>query len=209
MGIFDLIQEEEEEGREVTPSLPKVLINAIDSRLYDLKVAMPARVLKYDHKKGLVDVQPCFKRKYPDGKVVDAATIFNVPVQMPRSGKAWIHIPIKKGDYVQLIFQDRSIDKWISTGGIVDPEDTRKHDASDAVAIPGLFPANEPMSISDPDDLVMKNENMEVVLKNNGKIKISNGGNELLSALVDLAQVVTNEHGAAADALTKIKSFKA
>ncbi|HCU24076.1 MAG TPA: hypothetical protein DF383_03585 [Deltaproteobacteria bacterium] len=207
MGIFDLIEEEPSEDKEITPSLSQVLSDAIDAKLYDLKVAAPARVLKYDHKKGLVDVQPCFKRTYPDGAVVDPAPIYNVPVQMPRSGKAGIHIPIKKGDYVQLIFQDRSIDKWISSGGTVDPEDTRKHDASDAVAIPGLFPANQPMEVSDPEDMVLKNDSVEIILKKNGKLKISNGSNELIAALVELAEAVKNEHGAAAAAYGKIRSF--
>lgn len=209
MGLFDLIEEEEAEDKGIDVPFSKVIQDAIDSKLYDMKVAMPAKVLKYNHEKGLVDVQPCLKKTYPDGEVLDPAIIYNVPVQMPRSGKAWVHIPIKKGDYVQLHFQDRSIDKWISSGGVLDPEDTRKHDASDAVAVPGLFPSNQPMEIEDPNDLVLRNENIEIKLKANGKIEITNGGNDLISAIEELAGVVKDNHSEAIPAWGKIKTFKA
>lgn len=211
MGLFDLIPEQESEDQEVTPSFAKVILDAIDAKLFDANFATPAKIISYDHKKGLVNVQPCLKKKYPDGRVVDPPVIYNVPIQMPRSGASWIHIPVKKGDYVQLTFQDRSIDKWISSGGFLHPEDVRKHDASDAVATPGLYPSNEPMDIKNPDDLVIKNGSMEINVKENGKIEIKNGSNEFFSTLNDfaeavrsVAQVVASEHPAGSGPLGQL-----
>ena len=68
--------------------------------------------------------------------------IYNVPVLFPRSRKAAVTFPLEKGDTVLLVFAERSLDEWIEKGGNkVSPEDPRRHDMSDAIAIPGCFHA--------------------------------------------------------------------
>ena len=61
-----------------------------------------------------------------------------VPVCFPGSGGWKVTFPISKGDTGLLIFCSRSIDRWLSEGGSVDPQDDRTHDLSDAVFVPGL-----------------------------------------------------------------------
>ena len=53
-----------------------------------------------------------------------------------RTANAYIHPPIKSGDYVMLVFGERSIDKVLLSGSEVDPDDLRKHSLNDAIAIP-------------------------------------------------------------------------
>jgi hypothetical protein len=45
---------------------------------------------------------------------------------------------------VALVFSDRSLDRWLNAGGVVDPGTYRMHDLSDAIAIPGLHPWSAP-----------------------------------------------------------------
>lgn len=74
----------------------------------------------------------------------------NVPVVMPRSANAGysVNIPVTKGDSVLLVFGDRSIDNWQSTGSVAAPAEQimpRLHDITDAIAIVGLGADTQPI----------------------------------------------------------------
>lgn len=127
-----------------TPELENVLDQAIEYYLQDLHTCMPARVVTYDEKKQMVDVQPSIKRvvRHADGSEVSEQLpiIPNVPVVFPRAGGFFISLPIKKDDQVMLHFSHTSLDNWLSgSGGVTDPEDVRCHDITDAIAVPGLY----------------------------------------------------------------------
>lgn len=71
-------------------------------------------------------------------------TITKIPFVVPwgKAAGLLLSVPINVGDDVLLIFADRSIDNWQSTGKMSAPaEDTipRIHDLTDAIAIPGIF----------------------------------------------------------------------
>jgi hypothetical protein len=154
-----------------TPTLQELLLQAIESRVTDIHVALPAIVQKYDATKQTCEVQPCIKKKYSDNTVVNLPLITNVPVVFPRTSKAYLHIPLKKNDYVLLIFCERSLDIFMQKGGIVDPEDYRKHNLSDAVAIAGLFPqGTEIQGATDKVDLV--NDLAKISLEESGITRI-------------------------------------
>ena len=191
---------------ETTPSLEQVIVNAIDARLMDVHTSLPGEVLSYDATKQVCSVQPCLQRVYVTGKKVKIPVINNVPVVHPRSGGSIIHIPIKPGDQVLLIFAERSIDIWKSTGGCPDPEDSRKHHYSDAIAIPGFYPLSAPISVPDPTALTVLNgqarlevkadsfkfshPKAEISFNPDGTIKIMNldKGVELMDLLTRLVQ---------------------
>ncbi len=131
-----------------TPSMAQVLKDAIDGRLAELHTAMPALVESYDAATGFAAVSPCLKRKYVAGDLVELPVINNVPVLFPRGGNAAITFELQKGDVVLLVFAERSVDRWKTAGGKVDPKDPRKHALSDAFAIPGGYPRTSPPSTS-------------------------------------------------------------
>tara|TARA_R110000823_G_scaffold261418_10_gene382198 strand:- start:4956 stop:5714 length:759 start_codon:yes stop_codon:yes gene_type:complete len=134
-----------------------------------------------------------------NGTSVPYPTIVDVPVIFPASNLSCITFPLNKGDTVLLVFSQRSLDNWLSTTEAtqINPQDTRRHDLSDAVAIPGLFSfpraPNDPLKhtlIHDTDDLVIthnlntSNEN-EVRLKADGSIRMSAGANTKLTLNLD------------------------
>jgi len=155
------------------PQLAEVISVAIRSKIRDVHVAIPARVESYDKVRQTVDVQPMIMDVDTDddgGEIKQTLPIINrVPVMFPRGGSYFITWPIAKGDFVQLVFNERSIDQYAESAGgasdaIVDPVHTHSHDLSDAVAFPGMYPFKK--SIADIDDVNM------VLGKDVGKSKV-------------------------------------
>lgn len=175
-----------------TPTLAQVLQDAIDAKICELHVCLPARVESYDAGTQKANVKPLLQKKYVDGRVVSLPIVNNVPVIMPRTGKAFLSLPLAPGDTVTLLFAERSLDKWKSTGGEVNPDDPRKHNLSDAFAIPGGYSFNEAAQM-DASDVVLQNANTEFRLTTSGKFALKNkSGEELVSLLSDLCQAIVD-----------------
>jgi hypothetical protein len=180
--------------QKLNQSLSQVVKDALSAKLYDMRFHSPGKVLRYDKDKQLVDVQPSFKAKTPSGKVVNPPAIYNVPVMFQRGGDAIISVPIKKGDSIGLFFCDRSIEKWLSNGGIVDPEDSRAHVLSDATAMPGLYPFNNNAKIANDDDVIIRNgkkgKYTEARFRRDGKFQIKNNQYEFVKEFDRLISVI-------------------
>ncbi len=119
-----------------------------DRRMMDhlsakIRVAIPARVVSFNASKQTIVAQPLIREKIIDranGNVqwVTLPQILDVPVQFPQGGDLVMTFPLQAGDEVQLQFNDLNIDSWFTSGGIQNWNDKRRHDLSDAVAIPGI-----------------------------------------------------------------------
>ena len=175
-----------------TPSLEKVIQRAIDASIADVHTAIPGIVVEYDAATQKAKIQPAIKRKYLDGGLVSLPQLTNVPVVMPRAGKAIVHLLVKKDDVVLVVFSERSVDKWLSQGGVVDPLDARRHDLSDAFAIPGGYPFSDPATVSDPDALTVRNDQAEMKVLAGGKFSLKSleSSEELLDLLDQLIQAI-------------------
>jgi hypothetical protein len=126
-------------------------LDLAESRIsWNMRVSCPAKVLKWDAAKCMVNVQPLLKTYYFDDEsedqvTVDEPVICNVPVVFPWGMLA--DIPV--GHTVLLVFCDRSLDSWLVNGGMVNPDDERSHDLNDAIAFPGLFDFGHPRKAAD------------------------------------------------------------
>ncbi len=159
-----------------TPDLSTVIMDAIKYQLAETNTAIPARILDYDPATQSASVEPLIKKRYKDGRVIDRAPITGVPVIFPAAGGGIITFPVKEGDTVLLIFSQRSIDRWVqSDGQPIDPLDNRKHDISDAIALPGLFNFSSALQ-SDPDNVIIKFSGAEFVMTPEGAIEINAPG---------------------------------
>lgn len=79
-------------------------------------------------------------------------TFPNVPLLFPGGGGGRLSFPVAVGDGVLLVFVDRDMDDWLTSGQTnLPPRTNRLHSPSDAFAIPGLvsLPASEPISATD------------------------------------------------------------
>lgn len=193
-----------------TLDLGQTIRLGIEKSLCDLNVAMPCKIVSYDPTKNLAVVQPAFKRKYKsENSAINLPTISNVPVVFPRMGDAQLTLPINKGDEGQLLFNQRSIDGWIDSGGEVDPLDSRKFALSDAVFFPGLHSQSKPLvrkgattsaelRYKDSYIEIKQDGNIDIVAKdaafielyNDGKFKIKNEDEELFTILSELLEIL-------------------
>jgi hypothetical protein len=125
-----------------TPTLAQVITRAINARLADVRVALPAHVEAFDPVTQLARVKPLLRESFEaeDGAEVSESlpVISDVPVQFPGAGGFVLTFPVKAGDPCWLVFSDRALDKWIASGAEVDPVDLRRHNLSDAVAMLGV-----------------------------------------------------------------------
>lgn len=107
-------------------------------------------------------------------KIVDYPLLVDCPVVVMGGGAGRITFPIEKGDSCLVLFNDRDIDNWFSSGQSLPPRTRRKHSFSDAVCLVG--PRNKSNSIGDylPNGTEIKYANSTIKLQNN-QITITNG----------------------------------
>jgi hypothetical protein len=208
MALLPFFEEQENPQNEATPSLAELLRQAMEATSSKIRVSCPGEVVKYDFKKQLADVRPDFDRKYSDGKVVKSPIIYNVPVKHPRAFGCIIHLPLKKGDKVELIFSDRSLENWLSNGKAGAPPSKRAHHISDATAYPGLYPFSDAAKVHNGKDLILKNGQVEMRMKPNGKLQVLNSTNELVKLLVDYMKAdILGAHHWKVAIQTQMKTF--
>ena len=173
-------------------TLPDAIRQAILYQLNNIHTALPAQFVSYDYTTQKATVQPTLNKVWADGTTTQLPEMVNVPVIFPNSGGASITFPINQGDTCLLVMLERSMDDWISQGGLVNPNDPRTFDLSDAVAIPGLLPFNSTFPTrTNNTDLILQYAGSSITITNTGAIKINTAstlalgtaGNELINQL--------------------------
>lgn len=145
---------------------------AVLFQLYDVHTALPGQIISYDHTTQRATIQPCLKKSYLDGTTQEMPILNNVPVIFPRAGRASLTFPVASGDTCLLLFIERSTDLWKSVGGVVAPNDPRKFDLSDAVAIMGLMPFTENSLSDNNEDVLLTYKGSNIRIKASGDIQI-------------------------------------
>jgi len=178
--------------------LVNAMRSALDSRIIDLHTAMPAQIVSFNAAESTCSVKPSIKRKLADGTVQELPVIQNVPICYPQGGGAIISFPLAVNDPVLLVFAERSLDIWWTKGGTVDPLDARKHNLSDAIAIPGCAPRPRASARVSTQYLRMEMSNASIELQPSGKFKIQKiGGDEVLDLISQTLQAMSTASNAA------------
>lgn len=115
-----------------------------------LRCHTPGIVESYDEEQQTVNVRVAIRECLINAEGVEKWTeiplLLDVPVCFPRAGGYVLTLPITRGDEVLVCFGDACIDAWWQNGGVQNQIDTRRHDLSDAFAIPG--PWSQPRRVS-------------------------------------------------------------
>lgn len=183
---------------EARTSLPGKIsgVNVVNGKLISVDVQLGIQQLATAKDKVNIETLP-------------APIVPGVPYVIPRSQTTGfsLTVPIVVGDDALLVFADRSIDNWQSTGKVAAPAEPvipRTHDITDAIAVIGITndmtgianydmdrimmrnaDKNVCMSVSN-DAAEIKNGDLKILLKNgeiiieNGGLKIMLGGGEIL-----------------------------
>lgn len=118
----------------------------MDSLKGQMNIALPAKVVAYHRTQQTVDVQVVVRKRRIDPFTDEETTflpdvIHDVPVAFPQSAGFSISWPLTAGDFVTLLFCDRSIAEWKNSGSAdTIPQDKRRFSMADAIAIPGGAP---------------------------------------------------------------------
>lgn len=131
-------------------TLAEVLAAAHEAAAHRLHTVLPGKVLQVYADTRRVDVQLVFRGFYrtEEGDLVDEQLpmIPHVPIGFLRAGGLRIEVPVKVGDWVTLLFYEWNIGEWLAGGQTdISPGDVERHGLTGAVALPILFPDNEPV----------------------------------------------------------------
>jgi phage baseplate assembly protein gpV len=139
--------------RERFDDLEEIIHTAIDRKLTRVWTALPVKVLA-DSDGFVVQPQPTIKGKQIDpqsGKLNDIAMPSlgaSVPVHFASGGGFTITHPVKSGDEGIAIFSSRCIDGWWDKGDLQPQLETRRHNLSDAMYVPGI--RSKPRKLNPP-----------------------------------------------------------
>lgn len=191
-----------------TPELEEVIQTIIDANLDQMNTCMPCVVESYDAAKQVVSVTPALKRKYNARTIIQLPIIENVPVKFPRAKQFSMTFPIAKGDNGTLTFSQKSLDVWKKSGGIVNPNDTRRFHLTDCFFDPGGDGSFKPIAGATTDKvrilngstivefgedgtIDLKNNSAELKLTPDGKMKFVGSSDELLALLAEGFQTIS------------------
>lgn len=172
----------------MTPS--DIIGNAIQAVLNNVHTATIGIVQAFDSTTGKAAIQPAINKQFSEGPE-PMPVLYNVPIIFPRGQGFSLSFPVVQGDYVLVVFCERSIDLWKSVGGQVNPNDYRKFDLSDGIAIPGILPFNSPQTPI--DGFTIEYAGSKIQILPSGDVKILTSGTIAIgSAVVELLQKISD-----------------
>lgn len=160
--------------------LEKVLRESFESYMRGVHVAIPGTIVSFDEQTQTAKVNIDILEQIGEENR-SIATLEDVPFAFARSGGFVITFPVNKGDKVQLLFQHRSIDKWLIDGA-KDSKDLRTHNINDSIASNLIaYPLNNVIEKFSNDSMMLrtldsrvyvkiKDDSIELSVKDNCKI---------------------------------------
>lgn len=83
--------------------------------------------------------------------------LVKVPVFVLGGGTRVVTVPIQQGDTCLVLFNDRDLDNWATTGAVTIPSSQRLHDLSDGLALVGFRSAANPVPDYHATDVQVRN----------------------------------------------------
>ncbi len=156
---------------------------------------IPGEIVSFDPATQTATVQPLYKPIH-NGQPVDMPQLFEVPVDLPRTGSAAITMPIPAGTKVMLAPMMRSMDNY-DTDGDGSPFDGRSFHLSDMRAtIAGGDSVSAPLANVDPDNTHIRfNTSGSFGMRGSpeGKIAIEGSEGNIYDLLVQVVELLGGE----------------
>ena len=158
-----------------TSSLTEYAKRTFFEMMKDVATSMPGHVLSFDPATQLAQIQMGIVRKDVNGADFEPSPLIEVPVYFA-GGDFSVEHQLDVGNEGFILFSQRCIDGWMTTGGVANNPIMRFHDMSDAVFFPGI--RSQPNVIGDfkNDGIRLRNKTGAhyVWLKNDGTIETKN-----------------------------------
>lgn len=173
-------------------TLPELLYDLTDEEIMSARTSVPGKIIEYSATTQTARVQLLVREKYwNDGDETEAELIIpDVPVVFPASDDdVYVTLPVKAGTLGELSFADRTLEKWFDSDGnnsVSIGDNYGHHELEDAFFTPGLRPLKRALDNISSSELVLRNEDTNVKLYNDGTIQVNNSSEELIQILMDL-----------------------
>lgn len=147
----------------------------------DVATSIPGHVLAFDPATQLAQIQIGIVRKDVNGADFEPSPLIEVPVYF-MGGDFSVEYQLDAGNEGFILFSQRCIDGWATTGGIANNPVMRFHDMSDAVFIPGIRSQPNVLSDFENNGIRLRNKTGDhyVWLKNDGTIELKNDESSIL-----------------------------
>lgn len=138
------------------------------------------------------------------GLAIRYPLLVDVPVFVPAGGDARLTLPVTAGDTCLVLFNDRDLDNWFSSGsGATEPNTERKHSLADGLALVGFRSlANSIPNYSSTNAELVNGTGYVSVEKNGGQLELAAkvglrnaAGKSLLDVMTDIVAALTALNG--------------
>ena len=163
-----------------------------------------AIVQKFDPVKQVVEATMTYKKSFNTPPTFTstgdkAASVFykdypvmlDMPAIILSGGAAHLELPISQGDECLILFNDRDIDNWFSSGQVTALNTSRMHNFSDGIALVGLRSLKKSITGWDLTRASLKHGTTRVGVSSS-KVKIENANRTALPVLNGIIDKVGN-----------------
>ena len=120
------------------PTLYDILLQFKKNIMTSINCIQIGTIESYNPLTNTASVSINFKRKLKNGDILEYPILGDCPVFVLTGGTASITMPIDEGDTCLILFNDRNINNWFSTGDVMEPSNNRCHDISDGIVLVGI-----------------------------------------------------------------------
>lgn len=182
--------------------------NAVLYQLMNVHIAFPAKIVKYDYTAKKAQLQPMVDKLFTDGSVQPMPILNDVPVVFPFSGGASLTFPVNPSDTCLVVCCERCIDNFLDSGVQQPPNDPRKWDLSDAVAIMGLVPFNVENPATNNTDVLLTYKGSKIIIRENGDVVIDTASKVAIgTSATELLDIVSQLLGYLSTSVTTVESL--
>lgn len=176
------------------PDLAQLLAELRADIFYSFNCHQIGQIVSFDADAQTASVQLSVLRMVPTGNPVQyVARAYPVLVQVPvfinTGGTGRLTFPIAAGDPCLVLFNDRDIDNWWTTGTTAGPNTPRAHDLSDGLAMVGFRNKANKLTGYNTTDLELRFAGGKIKL--NDKIAINGSAMDLKTLLNDIVAALT------------------
>lgn len=149
------------------PDLNALLLQLRQEIFFSLNCHQVGRIVRFNAQSQTAEIQLSVLRVVGE-RTITYPVLVDCPVFVHSGGDSCITIPIEPGDSCLVLFNDRNIDSWFSTGNEVAPNTRRAHDLSDGMALVGFRNLANRVSGYSMDSVDIRAGSKRVSISNSG-----------------------------------------
>lgn len=188
--------------------LPTLLDSYAKNTSYNINCHAIGTVTKFNSAQQTVEATINYPQTV-NGKLIQYPVLLDVPVVMMQGGNGILTFPVAVGDTCLILFNDRDINAWFSSGNTTTLDSQRLHSLADGIALIGIRSLRNPVETYDEDRVELRNDKAKVSIGEE-KLSLENDVTSLKKIFDDLLDLLaaTTVAGIPLDDATLFTAFK-